>query len=508
MQLKQQRPLLFLWVLVFVCGGAAVSAQAAPGAPFWSLYVGNFWGFNGYDAHGNTWTYWNEVSRKDAASFPGVDTYVVDSYQDGNPIGSVWFSFDLTEIKEWREVFWDYGRQEAVTVSAAAGLTWSRNPLYAGAHWRTQTGGVMTGSSGWSRPVTITLDVTVVSQETVFVPLGEYTAYRGRFVFHVWNTPEGIDYARTDERWFIPYLGAVKIQTTLGTYTAHNEVFLLGTRKGIADYTGSEATEVAAYHLPSNQFFAEPAGNLGQYGWEGSNCLPVVWDSDGDGLMEIAIYHIPSNQWFVRGHPGDNLGQFGWGAEDSVPVPGDYDGDGAMERAFYHTPTNRWFIEGRSPIQFGFGGADCIPLPGDYDGDGRTDLALYHLPSNQWFLYGTGNLGQFGWDGADCLPVPADYDGDGKTDVAVYHVPSGQWLVKGLGNLGRFGWGGLESFPIPGDYDGGGVAEQAFYRAGENAWFVRGFANFIWGWEGADFMPLTGQTAVLNWYRFVLNRFP
>ncbi len=137
-----------------------------------------------------------------------------------------------------------------------------------------------------------------------------------------------------------------------------------------------------------------------------------------------------------------------------------------------------------------------------------TDLVLYHLPSNQWFLNGVGNLGQFGWNGADCLPVPADYDGDGKTDIAVYHLPSGQWLVKGLGNLGQYGWGGLQSFPVPADYDGGGIADLAFYRGDENAWFIQGNPNFVWGWDGSDFMPLTSQIAVLNWYRFLLNRFP
>jgi hypothetical protein len=471
------------------------------------MYVGNYWRFNGYDAHGNTWIRWDEVSRKDSTSFPGVDTYVVESYQNGYSLGSVWFSIDLTEIKKWREAFWDNGRQEAVTVSAATGLTWSRNPLLAGAQWRSPANGVISGSTGWSHPVQITLDVTVSSLETVFVPLGEYKAYRAHYIFRVWNTSQGIDYTRTEDRWFIPNLGAVKIQTTLETYTTYNELSQMGIRKGIADYTGSGATEVSAYHVPTNQFFAEPAGNLGQYGWEGSSCLPVVWDFDGDGLTEISVYHLPSNQWFLKGHPGDNLGQFGWGGEDSVPVPGDYDGDGVMERAFYHSPTNRWFIEGWSPIRFGFGGADCIPLPGDYDGDGKTDLALYHLPSNQWFLYGPGNLGQFGWNGADCLPVPADYDGDGKTDIAVYHIPSGQWLVKGVGNLGQYGLGGLQSFPIPADYDGGGIADLAFYRVDENAWFIQGNPSFAWGWGGSDFLPLTSQIAVLNWYRFLLNRF-
>ena len=286
-----------------------------------------------------------------------------------------------------------------------------------------------------------------------------------------------------------------------GAYTTYMVVLRLVT----VDFNGDGKTDIAAFHLPSNQFFTDYAGNLGQFGWGGSDSMPLIWDYDGDGKTDVSIYHIPTNQWFVKGV--GNLGQFGWGGEESVPVPGDYNGDGRMERAFYHSPTNRWFVEGQAPVTFGWNGAECIPLPGDYDGDGKTDMVIYHIPSNQWFQYGVGNLGQFGWGGADCIPVPGDYNGDGKTEIAVYHVPTNQWFVKGMGNLGQYGWGGLESFPIPGDYDGDRVMERAFYRPSENRWFIEGENNFVWGWGGSDFMPITSQIAVYNWLRFVLGRF-
>jgi hypothetical protein len=277
-----------------------------------------------------------------------------------------------------------------------------------------------------------------------------------------------------------------------------------------ADYDGNRATDVAAVHLPSNQFLTREGGNLGQYGWGDFESMPLVWDYDGNGATNVSIYHIPTNQWLARGYAGDNMGQFGWGLDESVPVPGDYDGDGVPKRAFYHWPSNRWFVEGwPAPISFGWNGAECLPVPGDYDGDGKTDLVLYHLPSNQWFMYGAGNLGQFGWDGPECLPVPGDYDGDGAVEIAVYHVPSNQWFVKGYpgSNLGQFGWGGAESFPIPGDYDGDGITDRAFYRWDSNRWFIEGQGDFVWGWDGANLMPVPGQTAVLNWYRFRLGMF-
>jgi hypothetical protein len=301
--------------------------------------------------------------------------------------------------------------------------------------------------------------------------------------------------------------------TDIGNFfEQHRTPVVTHSQQGHWDYNGDGATDIAALHSLSDQFFTSADGNLGQYGWGGNDAFPLVWDSDGDGKTDVSIYHIPSNQWFVRGYPGDNLGQYGFGGNQSIPVPGDYDGDGAMDRAFYHWPTNRWFIEGRpDPVSFGWGGADCIPIAGDYDGDGVTDLLLYHVPSNQWFVHGVGNLGQFGWGGPECLPVPGDWNGDGKMEIAVYHVPSNQWFWRdssgGAHFTGQYGWGEFDSFPIPGDYNGDGALERAFYRPAENRWFIDGRSEFVWGWGGQDFMPVTSQISVYNWFRFVLGRF-
>ena len=41
----------------------------------------------------------------------------------------------------------------------------------------------------------------------------------------------------------------------------------------------------------------------------------------------------------------------------------------------------------------------------------------------------------------------------------------------------------------------------------ENRWFIEGQGDFVWGWGGAEFMPITSQTAVYSWFRFVLGMF-
>ena len=103
--------------------------------------------------------------------------------------------------------------------------------------------------------------------------------------------------------------------------------------------------------------------------------------------------------------------------------------------------------------------------------------------------------------------MPGDYNGDGKTEIAVYHVSTNQWFVKGIGNLGQFGWGGEESVAFLGDYNGDGGMERGFYRPSVNRRFIEGESNFVWGWGGSDFMPITSQIAVYNWFRFMLHKF-
>jgi murein DD-endopeptidase MepM/ murein hydrolase activator NlpD len=282
-----------------------------------------------------------------------------------------------------------------------------------------------------------------------------------------------------------------------------------------ADFNSDGSTDVAAFHLSSDQFFTNYAGNIGQYGWGGNDCYPLIWDFNSNGATDVSIYHIPTNQWFVRGVSGDNLGAFGWGVDEAVPVPGDYNGDGTVDRAFFHWPTNRWFVEQAggsfTDYAFGWGGADCIPIAADYDGDGTTDMMLYHVPTNQWFVHGAGNLGQFGWNGSECIPVPGDWDGDGRTEIGIYHWPSNQWFWRNedgtTHSLGQYGWGGTQSFPIPGDYNGDGVMERAFYRPAENWWFIEEESDFVWGYGGSDFMPITSQMAIYNWFRFGLGKF-
>jgi hypothetical protein len=486
-----------------VFAGAAFAEVGDSGLPFWAMQVGSNWGYN-YSGPSGSGSVTHTITERGSGLFSET-VFQMTRFSGADPVDRRWFSVSLQSLKLWRASSWDDVDSTWLTYTFDAGLVWARIPLLVGDTWVTNGTGTFTNNTG-SAPFSMTVNSSVLAQEAVSVSPGNYTAYK---IQHIVAIAGGETF--TEIYWWVPYLGIVKSETTDLDGTVTSNLSWIRTKKWLIDFDNGGVTDVSAYHLPSNQFFRYPLGNMGQYGWGQEASMPLAWDYDGDGITEVSFYHIPSNQWFVRGLADENLGQFGWNGDECVPVPGDYNGDGVMERAFYHSPSNRWFIEGMGSYEFGWGGADCIPLPGDYDGDGRIDMVIYHMPSNQWFMYGVGNLGQFGWGGADCIPVPGDYNGDGIMDIAVYHVPDNEWIWRDANGdpnfMGQYGWGALDSFPVPGDYAGTGRFDRAFYRVPENRWFIEGYGPFDFGWGGGDFMPITGQTAVYNWFRFRLGIF-
>jgi hypothetical protein len=497
------------WSVVFAIAiglGAGWSPAAADegdyGLPFWAFQVGNQWNRSFSGDWGN-YSLTQEISQRDTASFP-VPTFVMDSWGGGTLWDQRWFSVSLGELKLWKvREYDDVDGWETLIFDAPP--VWAKNPLIVGDSWVNNTTGTLT-NQGVSYPFSASMTVTVQARESVTVPQGTYMAFR---INHLISLNGEDPFSET--YWVVPYIGVLKSVQVETEGTDTGVLTSMSVKKWIVDYESTGDTTLSAYHLPSNQFFSEEFGNLGQYGWGQSASMPLAWDFDGDGITDVSIYHIPTNQWFVRGYPNDNMGQFGWGGAECIPVPGDYNGDGVMERAFYHWPSNRWFVEGQAPVTFGYGGAASIPIAMDYDGDGKTDMMIYHVESNQWFVHGIGELGQFGWGGANCIPVPGDWNGDGKIEIGVYYVPDNEWIWRDASGtahfMGQFGWGGAQSFPITADFEGQGAHLRLFYRPAENWWFADGFGDMVWGWGGADFMPVMNPLATYNWFRFRLGMF-
>jgi len=504
---------IFLFAAVFLLAGAGISGAAVNMTGYLPLATGNSWT---YQVQGFSMTITNTV-LSGTLNINGVDTKIVQSSQGIRE----YFTNDGNGIRKHRN-FYPAGLPfpEAVTMTFVPPFS------YANAQWDignqvSTTGRVDVFVEGYGQ-VALNFQGTSTFEglETVSVPAGTFPAIRLRAIAQTWGTIEG-EYFYLQETmtfWFVNRVGLVKqiVVSTDGIDTDTQTLVLTQTNvpipfRGFFDYDGNRIADVAAYHHPTNQFFTRSAGNLGQYGWGQDDSMPLVWDYNGDGRTELSFYHIPTNQWFAQTYPGHNMGGYGWGGDECIPVPGDYNGDGRMERGFYHWPSNRWFVEGQPEVQFGYDGAASIPIAGDFDGDGKTDMVIYHINSNQWFMHGVGHLGQFGWGGADCIPAPGDWDGDGKMEIGIYHVPSNQWFYRDSAGtthfMGQYGWEGAASFPIPADYDGDLAAEKGIYRPAGNQWVIEGLGSFEWGWGGEDFMPVTSQTAVYNWYRFQLLLF-
>ena len=71
-----------LFMAFLFCAGFATKACADPAEDFWSMYVGNWWEYDG-SGGGDTWTWKNEIQSSDTTAIPGVKTYYMRGLKDG-----------------------------------------------------------------------------------------------------------------------------------------------------------------------------------------------------------------------------------------------------------------------------------------------------------------------------------------------------------------------------------------------------------------------------------------
>jgi hypothetical protein len=189
-----------------VCVVIGPSAYGQSGADFWAVQVGNSWIYSGAG-----YTRQDVIAYTDSLTIPGHPTYVVTTSENGTQMLSSWYSVDSTEMREWQEtgLVSPYGW---LTTRFESGIVLARNPIIVGDHWSTASNGTLSGAL--TGAFSLSLDVTVLSQEFVNLPSGTYKAYKFQHILSVWanNMYDSV----TQYTWFVPYLGIVKRQAETG----------------------------------------------------------------------------------------------------------------------------------------------------------------------------------------------------------------------------------------------------------------------------------------------------
>ena len=431
--------------VVAACAVLSGGANAQQGAPFFQMYVGNYWEYEGTETPGGgTWTWRDAVVALDDTTVPNQITFKVEGSEDGTVMEKFWYSLNQTEMKLWRIEFLEQG--DWLIIALNEGIRVAKNPMVVGDSWTDNTTGTFNGN-----PITMTSEVSVESYDDVTVPLGTYKAYKLNRTISI----EGMGDVEESSYWVVPYIGIIKREFPTDEGEEIEELYEMGIRKAIVDFGSDGKTDISVYRRNAGAWFVLPSSGATPYGvgWGGeASDIPVPGDYDGDGKTDIAVYRSSSGAWYVIPSGGASPYGLGWGGETrDIPVPGDYDGDGKTDIAVYRADTGAWYVipsGGASPYGLGWGGDSTdVPVPGDYDGDGKTDIAVYRSSSGAWYVIPSGGADPYGvgWGGeASDIPVPGDYDGDGKIDVAVYRTSQGAWYIYPSGGADPYGvgWGG------------------------------------------------------------------
>ncbi|MCX7950146.1 MAG: VCBS repeat-containing protein, partial [Treponemataceae bacterium] len=333
--------LVKVWFLAMViCLLLTTAVFAQPGAPFFQMFVGNYWKYQGTQTPGgDTWTRRDTVVALDNTTVPGQITYKVEVTVNGNLEEKFWFSINQTEMKLWRVEVKEPERW--VIIAFENGIPVAKNPMWVGQDpWSDTIWGTVDGQR-----VPITYQVHVKDYTNVTVPLGTYKAYKLKRTITIGGQDmENVEY------WAVPYIGVIKEEFIIPGFQEKEELYEMRIRKPIVDFGSDGKTDISVYRRNGGAWYVLPSSNPSApygLGWGGSEYdVPVPADFDGDGKTDTVIYRVNFGGWYIipSSNPNSPYG-LGWGGDMSdIPVPGDYDNDGMVDIAVYRKGTGAWYI--------------------------------------------------------------------------------------------------------------------------------------------------------------------
>jgi hypothetical protein len=200
---------------------AGASAQTAE--DFWAMKTGNSWTYSGSSNLGFTWTWRSEVVGTDGlVTLPGYTTYHVQEFDNGFPDEENWYAINTSEIRQLQIRFSD-DVIGLVTVRVPEGLLMGKNPIVVGESWFDNP--VSATFNGV--PVALAAQNSVIGQGPVTDGSGRtHTAYQVRRILSATIPGEG-QITETVTKWFVPYFGVVKEETTASDIPGEIETEIL-----------------------------------------------------------------------------------------------------------------------------------------------------------------------------------------------------------------------------------------------------------------------------------------
>jgi hypothetical protein len=250
-----------------------LAVRTAPSLDIFGMAADNEWVYEG-TKEGNTYKVERKVTT-DTSTFP-IPTYAYEIKENGAFSGKEYYQKSADQVLLWGASIKDEG--SLYDLEFSNGLPVIRFPAVVGDHQYSSTTGGLTQFPGYT--FNVSMDVLVMTQETVDLGFDTFEAYKVRYEMRVWG--QGLDYKDTFFWSVVPYIGAIKDEDA-------NSVVKL-TSFAIGEGTITHQSDTDRDNLRDCQEILK-----GQTNW-------LDGDTDDDGCLDGAELQVGRNPLIADSH--------------------------------------------------------------------------------------------------------------------------------------------------------------------------------------------------------------